>query len=103
MRLKDTRTWRWIAILLLLPMAGCTLGADLLSSTFLSQLGFDPSSMSGQNGVIIVVFNNTTNATATFFAFEADSSAIPGRNHATSPSKSIHPRRATKSSIAPSR
>lgn len=78
MSLAHKRAWWWIAIGLLLPTAGCMLGSDFLSSTFLAQLGLDSAAMSGQNGVVIVVFNNTTRANATFYAFEADSSSAPG-------------------------
>ncbi len=66
------RGWVWLAgAVLLLPIGGCTILSDLLAPSLPLQLGLDPSTISPQQGVVLVAFNNTTQFPATFFAFEA--------------------------------
>lgn len=55
---------------LLLP-SGCAVGADILNPDLFSQFGLDLESVTGDSGVVIVAFNNTTNASVTFYAFAA--------------------------------
>jgi len=66
------RGWVWLtAALLLLPVGGCTVLSDLLAPGLPLQLGLDPRTITGDQGVVLVAFNNTTQFPATFFAFGA--------------------------------
>ena len=58
--------------LLVLPLMGCAVGADLINPALLTQLGLDIATVIPQTGVTIITFTNSTNRFATFFAVIAD-------------------------------
>jgi hypothetical protein len=66
------RRWIWwIGIVLALPVGGCAVLSDILAPSLPLQLGIDAATITPQEGVVLVAFNNTTPSQATFFAFEA--------------------------------
>jgi hypothetical protein len=66
------RKWsRLLPILSLVPLAGCAIMSDLLAPTLPLQLGLDPATVTPQQGVVLVAFNNTTQFPATFYAFSS--------------------------------
>jgi len=78
------RGWWWrgvVAGLAAVAIGGCTLATDLVNPTLATSLGL-PGSQSGERGVVIMAFNNTTRFPAVFLAFEAEDAtdATSGRN-----------------------
>lgn len=58
-----------LAGLLVLPLAGCGIVADMFDPGLLMMLGIDPTG--GSQGVVIVSFRNATTFPAQFLAYEA--------------------------------
>jgi len=71
MSVARSRPLRWALCLLVLPALGCVVGADLLSPVLAYTLGYDPASLTGQQGTVIVAFYNQTPYPAQFRAFES--------------------------------
>jgi len=61
----------WMVVVLLLPVGGCAVLSDLLAPGLALELGLDPRTITGDQGVVLVAFNNTTQFPATFYAFAA--------------------------------
>ncbi len=70
MRIRNRVLWWLLGGVAALPLGGCALGLDLLDPGLPIELGLDPDSFKTQQGVVIVVFNNTTQFPVTFQAFE---------------------------------
>lgn len=81
-----TKHHNWVCVvcgLLLLPVGGCTILADALDPNLALELGLDPATITGQQGVILVSFVNNTRNPATFYAFEvanANTASSSARN-----------------------
>jgi hypothetical protein len=58
--------------LLLTPVLGCALAADLINPDFLRQVGFDPATIVPASGKVVVAFTNDTSESATFYAYVAE-------------------------------
>jgi hypothetical protein len=68
----NSRIWRWaVCGLVLLPIGGCGIAADVLNTGFLTGLGLDTATIIPPQGSIIVAFNNTTKFPALFSAWES--------------------------------
>lgn len=66
------RRWVWLGgALLVLPLGGCALVSDMIAPSLPLQLGLDPATVTPQQGVVVVAFNNTTQFPAEFYAYEA--------------------------------
>lgn len=61
--------------LLSVVVGGCAVAADLINPALFEQLGLDASIFKPTQGVVLVVFNNTTGSTATFYAYSAKNAA----------------------------
>jgi len=66
---KNRVVWGLLATVLLVPLSGCMIAADLINPDFWGQIGIDSALISQPEGTIIVVFNNQTSTTAYFQAF----------------------------------
>lgn len=60
--------------LALIPSSGCLLASDLVNPNLLAAFGFDPTTIRGSQGAVLVTFNNTTDFAADFFVLASDSS-----------------------------
>lgn len=61
---------KWLLLgLLLTPLAGCVMLADVVSPDFVQGLGLDPATLSRPTGVVMVAFVNNSNAPAQFYAY----------------------------------
>ncbi len=70
----------------LLAGAGCGVAADAINPSLLSSLGFDPFSVGGGQGSVIVLLRNSTTFSADFFfATATDSSFIGTRQSDSAP------------------
>lgn len=78
---------RWFGCgigLVLLGAAGCGVAADAVNPSLLSSLGFDPFSVGGgQGSVIVLLRNNSSFPAVMFFATAADSSTLGTRQGQT--------------------
>ncbi|MBU0640000.1 MAG: hypothetical protein KKB50_14120 [Planctomycetes bacterium] len=57
--------------LLLVPLGGCVVAADLVNPAFFEQLGLDATTIIGQSGFVVVAFSNETDQQARFHLYFA--------------------------------
>lgn len=72
------RFGRWAlfaSVCSLLPVSGCAVATDLINPAVFNQFGIDPAAVSGVTGRVVVNFENRTNSSVAFFAYEASSSS----------------------------
>ena len=67
-------------IVLLVPLPGCIVAADLFDPSFISSLGIDPITVFPRTGTVIITFSNDTSSTARFRAYEIGDAANPEGN-----------------------
>jgi hypothetical protein len=68
------------ALLVLAPLTGCQIPADLINPDLITSLGFDVESISPSAGRIVVAFNNEASSPADFFIAVSDDPADPLSN-----------------------
>lgn len=72
--------------MLCLSLGGCAIVADALNPLVLTNLGLAESALVPDYGVVLMVFNNTTQSDAVFYGFSAgnaDNLALNSRNFST--------------------
>ena len=65
---RFSRVARGLALCGTLALGGCVVATDVLNPALLTGLGFDPQTVVPPQGKVVVAFQNSTSATASFFS-----------------------------------